>query len=347
MTVPCKIPHLMKLIINEPAVLRSSLGAVRYYQGVAKHLCWPGKIEKMRMRNVPGIFERIGEFLPHGRQDAILWSPCHRGPVFARNHVVTVLDCLNIQYTYRDDWRLPLLRRTFALLLGNATAVVTISDATRDAVLDCFGIDPEKVVSIPGPADFRDEFALGIAESPGADADGSDFILMITNTLPHKNTARAAQALAASTAARRGVKLRVVGSLDPEGMALCAAAGLVVEQYRKVEDAALRNWLRKSRFLFSPSLQEGLNLPVGEALSLGGNVLCSDIAVHREFYDGAVLFCDPLEPRAMTAAIDDALSRNAPWKLPGPVRPRRTFADVAAGYRAIFERVAAGDFPGL
>jgi glycosyltransferase involved in cell wall biosynthesis len=332
----------MDLIVNGPAVLRSSLGARRYYHGVMKHLNWPGKICVEPLgRSAKG--DRIREVFMRGRRDAIFWSPCHRGPFFAHNHVVTVLDCINVQYTYRDDWRLPILRATMGTLLANATAVATISHATRDAVLDCFGIDPRKVIAIPGPTDFRAE----MAEVGDAATDGDDFILMVTNALPHKNTLRAAHALAASSAARRGMTVRVVGTLGGEGVAVCREAGLRVEQHQGVDEAVLRQWLKRSLFLFSPSLQEGLNLPIGEAMALGGRVLCSDIPVHREFYDGAVLFCDPRDVNAMVRGIDQALERPRPWAMPGPLQAWSGFSEVAQEYNTLFHRVAGGEFSRL
>jgi glycosyltransferase involved in cell wall biosynthesis len=127
--------------------------------------------------------------------------------------------------------------------------------------------------------------------------------------------------------------------MDPVGLAACEAAGVRVEQHRGVDDTTLNSWLAGCRFLLAPSLDEGLDLPVAEALSSGANVLCSDIPVHREFYDGAVLFCDASRQSAMTEALADALGRSRHWGLPGPSSPRRSFGDVAGDYRALFERV--------
>jgi glycosyltransferase involved in cell wall biosynthesis len=164
---------------------------------------------------------------------------------------------------------------------------------------------------------------------------------MITNALPHKNTALAAQAFAASEAAMRGVSLRVVGSIDPAGLAACRSAGVNVEMRRGVSDADLYDWLADAEFLLSPSLDEGLNLPVAEALAQGGRILCSDIAVHREFYDGQASFFDPRSIDGMILALNKALALDrGEW-------PRRTvpagpsFADVASQYRALFLRLAS------
>lgn len=329
------------LIVNGTAAVRSSLGARRYYEGVISHLDWPGAIEVTRVARWPRL-ERLNELLQRGRPDAVYWSPSHRGPLFAHQHVVTVLDCINIEYVYRGDMRLPLLRAVFGRLLDNAKVVVAISHATRDAVLRNFAIDPSKIVVIAGPVDFRDRSTTSGPSDEGRQGDPAPFVLMITNNLPHKNTTRACRAYAASEAARRGVALRIVGSVEAAGLAACRESGVSVDQHHGVDDATLARWIETCAFLFSPSLDEGLNLPVGEALSRGARVLCSDIPVNREFYDGEVLFCDPLDQSRMTASIDDALSRPLDWGLPGLSRPRSSFADVAAQYRELFLQVAAG-----
>jgi hypothetical protein len=117
-----------------------------------------------------------------------------------------------------------------------------------------------------------------------------------------------------------------------------------VEQRQGVDETILRQWLRQALFLFSPSLQEGLNLPVGEALALGGRVLCSDIPVHREFYDGAVMFCDPVDEQAMALGINRALNCSRPWAMRGPGPGWAGFSEIAQEYNALFRRVAGGEF---
>jgi len=331
----------MKLIVNRAAVERTSLGGRRYYDGIVKALRWPGAIEQSRRPRWARL-ERPSELLQRGSHDAIFWSPSQRGPLFARHHVVTVLDCINVEYTHRGDWRLPVLRAMSNAVLRNAEAIVAISHATRDAVLRNYAVDAAKVLVIPGPVDFRSD-AIGEVLPAQPPADGSRFVLMICNALPHKNTALAAQAFAASEAAARGIRLRVVGSIEVAGLAACEAAGVKVEQSKGVSDAELSSWLARAEFLLSPSLDEGLNLPIAEALTQGGRVLCSDIPVHREFYDGHAHFFDPLRLDGIISALNEAFARKAAaWpERHAPIGPN--FDDVASQYRALFERLASAN----
>ena len=331
----------MKLIVNGTAVERTSLGGRRYYDGIVKALRWPGAIEQSSRPRWARL-ERPSELLQRGSRDAIFWSPSQRGPFFARHHVVTVLDCINVEYIYRSDWRLPVLRAITNAVLRNAEAIVAISHATRDAVLRNYAVDAAKVLVIPGPVDFRSD-VTGPPPQTQPPADGSRFVLMICNALPHKNTALAARAFAASEAAARGISLRVVGSIEAAGLVACEAAGAKVELRKDVSDAELSGWLASAEFLLSPSLDEGLNLPIAEALTQGGRVLCSDIPVHREFYDGQVHFFDPLRFDGIILALNEAFARQ-PGAWPArhaPIGP--SFDNVASQYRALFERIASAN----
>jgi glycosyltransferase involved in cell wall biosynthesis len=277
-----------------------------------------------------------------GRKDEIFWSPNQRGPLLARNHIVTVLDCINVEYVYSKDWRLGCYRHLFNSILSNATAVVAISNATRDSILRNYSIDPNKITVIPGPNDFRAEFSLKSNPCSSEDlfAMEQPFVLLFSNLLPHKNTSTALTAFAASSASRRDIAIRVVGPVDATALAVCRAAGVKVEHYVGVDDVTLQTWLRSCFFMLSPSLEEGLNLPIGEATSMGVNVLCSDIPVHREFFDGQVRFFDPRDILSIVHALDLAFDESGPWVCKNSYSYRRSFDDVTKEYLSLFQGVA-------
>lgn len=326
----------MKLIINGSAVLRSSRGVRRYYDNIIPHLNWPGGISMSAVYN-SGAVSRVRELAHRGQYDAVFWSPAQRGPLFAKNHVVTVHDCINVEYTYRNDWRLPALRLATQQLLSNAERVVAISNATRDALVRNYRIRDSALVVIQSSCDVN--IAATELAAPPHIATLPPFVLLVTNSLPHKNTVRACQALVQSRARLAGVELRVVGSLPLEALEICHRGGLTVHTPPSVSDAALWDWYRACTFLLAPSLDEGHDLPVAEALALGANVLCSDIPAHREFYDGLVAYFDPMDTDAMTDAIDQALERQGRWFQSN--LPTRSFSDVANDYKQLFSGICA------
>lgn len=327
----------MKLIVNRIAVDSASLGGRRYYQGILKELEWPGVIVETKTPNYKKL-SRVIEVFSLGEPRSVFWSPSQRGPLFAPNHIVTVLDCINVEYTYKNDWRLPILKAMSEAIFRNAVAIVAISNATKLAILRNYSVDSSKIIVIPGPTHLnKPGFSVDISKK---DMGGERFVLMITNSLPHKNTLMAAKAFAKSDAANQKISLRIVGAIDPEGYALCLLAGVKIEVYEGISDAELSSWLANAEFLLSPSLDEGLNLPICEALASNCPILCSDIPVHREFYDGYVSFFDPHSLDSMVTVINDAISAGGQVDGNTPSFVGTTFSEVADQYKNLFMRYA-------
>lgn len=87
--------------------------------------------------------------------------------------------------------------------------------------------------------------------------------------------------------------------------------GMIV-QLNHVNDAELLRLYQSSMFCVFPSLYEGWGLPVGEALSLGKAVICSDRGALPEVGGDLVRYCDPWNVRAWADEMfrfvsDDAL----------------------------------------
>jgi glycosyltransferase involved in cell wall biosynthesis len=323
----------MDLIVNGPAVALSSLGVRRYFSAIMRHLSWPGRVEVLPL-GPWRMLERPRELLRRGRSNAIFWTPCQRGPLNARRHVVTVHDCINVEYVYRDDWRRAAYVRLFNRVLNASASIVAISCATRAAILRNYRVDPAKITVIRSAEEGLSVGGAALAESPRKERP---YVLMVTNSLAHKNTAAACEAFVGTRAVASGVLLRVIGSLSQQAEAICRSTGIRYEIRSHVDDAQLREWYRHCLFLLSPSLAEGHNLPIAEALAEGANVLCSDIDVHREFYDGRVEFFDPRDSGNIRSAIDAALERPGRWFTEGTRAERRSFADVARDYRNLFQ----------
>ncbi len=83
------------------------------------------------------------------------------------------------------------------------------------------------------------------------------------------------------------------------------AVRTLVHEIDSLSDRHLAALLAGARALLAPSLAEGFDLPVMEALALGCPVIASDIAVHRELAPAARLV-DPLDGPGWLAAIQTA-----------------------------------------
>jgi glycosyltransferase involved in cell wall biosynthesis len=326
----------MDLIINTAGAGRYSLGVRRLFSGVMQFLDWPSEVSLTKASRF-SIAERTIELVRPGRRDAIFWSPTHRGPLKAHHHVVSVHDCINVEYVYRVDWRLPMFRRLFQLVLNNAETIVALSHATRNAILRNYTVAEQKLTVIPPGFDFP-TISPGTPPS-GAGQPKNPFVLMLTNPYLHKNALNALRAFAASRAANNHITLRVLGSLSPGVLAQVARPGVQIEIHSHVDDTTLTQWYRSCMFLFSPSLAEGYNLPISEAVTLGSNVLCSDIDVHREFFGKYANFFDPASVEDMTDALNKAFDNPGPWHAALDHTTARSYRDVAADYRRVFQSI--------
>lgn len=324
----------MKLLVNAPALIRSSRGVKRYTSNVLNHLLWPGEIEFLKNPKFSALGRFYETFLPVD-DSTILWSPCKRGSLLAQHHVVTIHDCINIEYTYAGDKRLLFYHILMQPILSRAEVIVAISYATRNAILRNYRLSPDKIVVIPSGVD-----PIGTTSALPNNNTSRPFVLLVTNSLPHKNTIATCSAWVRSIGPSEGIELRVIGSLPDTARNICEQSGIPLSLQIDITDRTLVYNYKQCLFLLAPSLCEGHDLPVAEALSLGAEVLCSDIDVHREFYDGRVMFFDPCNEDSIVVALNQSILRSKPWFEQPKVFAARGFNDVASDYADLFLRIA-------
>lgn len=199
--------------------------------------------------------------------------------------------------------------------IEQASLVLCISEATRNAVIELIGIPKERcrVVYLSG-----ERFSsLNPVAKPYV-GDAIRLIYVGQYNTPYKNFEFMLRALAsASKPEIRNAELRVVCRNRPTADDL--------NRYREIwpegklvfesdcSDQQLAEYYVSSSALVYPSLYEGFGLPLVEAHSLGVPVVCSDIPVFRELGDGSYFMFDPSSPVDFELALCNALSfRRAP-----------------------------------
>lgn len=97
-----------------------------------------------------------------------------------------------------------------------------------------------------------------------------------------------------------------------------AVAPFVIEA-SDLGDAGLACVMADAQAVLAPSMSEGFNLPIAEALTLGRAVVASDIPAHREVGQGLARLLDPLDGPGWARAVEAAcgLSDEAPPPSPG------------------------------
>jgi glycosyltransferase involved in cell wall biosynthesis len=195
-----------------------------------------------------------------------------------------------------------------------ANHIIADSQATKDDLIDLYGIANDKVTVILSGVDARfrrvDYSANVRAKYSISDAP---YIFAIGTVQPRKNYARLIEALARLRAEGQNVMLVIAGGKgwldDPIYQTLDA---LQLRNYVRfigfADDADLPALYSEALCLAFPSLYEGFGLPILEAMACGTPVITSKVSSMPEAAGDAALLIDPHDVDALTDALRRVIS---------------------------------------
>lgn len=200
----------------------------------------------------------------------------------------------------------PLLRRVvgrhvIADAVARAARVLCVSGTLADEVRALTKCPDSKLAIVPNGCDH-------LPLVPRSQSDAS-FLLYVGRLEPRKNLAVLLRALASDPSLPQ---LWLAGeSQGAHGAELEASAReLGVERRVRFlgacDDARLAELYAACRCVVLPSLREGFDLPLVEALRAGAPVAASDLPVHRELSGAAARYFDPRSPEALAEAVRSA-----------------------------------------
>jgi glycosyltransferase involved in cell wall biosynthesis len=257
---------------------------------------------------------------------------------------------------YLED---PGLRRRYRArlqLVRTATAVLTLSEASRVDVAEHLGIDPARVVVVGAgtsarfvpPASRAEAAAAAVRAVPGLRAP---YVFYIGSYEKRKNLEPLLEAWSRLPEAVRGRwQLALCCPLRPlERNHLLWRAGQLgitdsVCLTGFVDDDVLLTLHQGSDLFVFPSLYEGYGLPVAEALACGAPVLAADASSLPEIVEPEALF-EPSAPEPMAATIERGLTDEAfrARLLAASGRAPSSWDDVARATLEVYRRVLSGD----
>jgi alpha-1,3-rhamnosyl/mannosyltransferase len=134
---------------------------------------------------------------------------------------------------------------------------------------------------------------------------GGDYVLTVATLEPRKNLATLVDAFA--LLGRSDLRLAVVGAEGWGEQPALDRPGIVRLGY--VGDDELARLYRGAAAFVYPSRFEGFGLPVIEAMACGAPVVCSSHESMDEACGDAAVRAEPVDPSAISAAIEVALGR--------------------------------------
>lgn len=213
-------------------------------------------------------------------------------PLTQRPCVVMVHDlspfhpAANSWLTFRTASR---IRHSIRHSARRAAVVLAPSEFTRGQLIERFGRDPDRVVVSVNAVD--PDLAAALSRVKRQREDDGFVVLTVGNVVPRKNLPVVARAV--DQLRRKGVdiKLRIVGTVPPNGrahaQAITALLGPAVALAGHVSMAELAQEYANADVFAFPSLFEGFGIPALEAMAAGLPVVASDQAALPEVVGNA------------------------------------------------------------
>ena len=233
------------------------------------------------------------------------WSPLwHRGPRLVFLH-----------HVHAEMWRMVLPRwmarigeaaeRHVAPPLYRAARVVTLSESSRQEIVELLGLHPDRVAVVPPGVDDRFRPGPGRAASP--------LVVAVGRLVPVKRFDLLVRALAAARARVPDLQAAIVGEgyerprLEALRRELRAEGWLSLPGH--VDDDELVGWYQRAWVVASASRREGWGMTLTEAGACGTPAVATDIAGHRDAVvhgETGVLADEGQLASALAAVLGDA-----------------------------------------
>lgn len=290
------------------------------------------------------------------RRPTVLHSPDFIPPL-ARSYpaVITIHDLAFLHFPEILDQA---ARRYYGQIYraaDSADAIIAVSQATRDDIIERLGVPPARITVIYEAADahFRP-----LTLPPGATRviDGQtlvadSFLLFVSTIEPRKNIPTLLRALRICCDRRPASGYRLVlagarGWLDEPILALIGELGLAdrVTRLGFVGGEDLRWLYAACRIYLNPSRYEGFGLPALEALACGAPAIVADTSSLPEVVGDAAWLAPPLDPIAWADLIErlwhDETARVELRRRGPPQAARFSWHTTATQTLALYRRLA-------
>lgn len=236
----------------------------------------------------------------------IIFSPGFNPSLFYRKryvfsiHDLIHLDIAEEKTTFKSLYYRYIVRPA----VSDAHRVLTVSEYSRQRILEWSGVSPEQVVVVGNGVE-----SIFSPDGP-KHQPGYSYIFYVRNTKPHKNVHRLLEAFARLQLDFPELRLVLSGKPDDDTRHLALHLGIYdrVVFAGRIPEEELPAYYRGAVVVTMPSLYEGFGLPALEGMACGTPVVVSNTTSLPEVVGDAGILVDPYDVEGIAAGLKQALT---------------------------------------
>lgn len=268
-----------------------------------------------------------------------LISFANTAPVLYSNNYVAIHD---LAFHHHPEWNSKAFSTWYNILIprvaSGARHIFTVSRSVKAEIEKHYHIDARKIsVTYNGVSQGM------LQRGRGEDVAKEKIILSVGTFNTRKNHEKLVKAFLASSIKNEyqlvliGDKSKVFSETNLDE-ALLEGNNIKVMQH--LTEPELISMYQRAEVVVSLSMYEGFGIPLLEGLYNGCKIVCSDIPVYRDVYEGHARFCDPYDLKSIGQALEESANGVKPdYAASAPLFERYSYERSA---KTIVDRVLAG-----